>query len=108
MSCTTQLTFNSLLSKDGRCYAFDSRASGYGRGEGAVSLILKLESQAIADGDNIHAVIRSTALNQDGRTPTITSPSPEAQEQLIRECYQKAGLDPAETDYFECHGRYMP
>ncbi|KNG45819.1 polyketide synthase [Stemphylium lycopersici] len=93
-----------LLSKDGRCYAFDSRASGYGRGEGAVSLVLKLESQAIADGDNIHAVIRSTALNQDGRTPTITSPSQEAQEELIRECYQKAGLDPAETDYFECHG----
>jgi acyl transferase domain-containing protein len=108
MSYVTQLTFNSLLSKDGRCYAFDSRASGYGRGEGAVSLVLKLESQAIADGDNIHAVIRSTALNQDGRTPTITSPSQEAQEELIRDCYRRAGLDPAETDYFECHGVYMP
>lgn len=71
-------------------------------------MILKLESQAIADGDNIHAIIRSTALNQDGRTPTITSPSQEAQEELIRECYRKAGLDPAETDYFECHGGYMP
>ncbi|KAI5219448.1 putative polyketide synthase [Aureobasidium subglaciale] len=93
-----------FLSPDGKSYAFDSRANGYGRGEGVATVILKPLADAIRDGDPIRAVIRETALNQDGRTPTITSPSQEAQQALIRECYQAAGLDPAETAYVEAHG----
>ncbi|KAE8373903.1 hypothetical protein BDV26DRAFT_296514 [Aspergillus bertholletiae] len=93
-----------FLSADGKCYAFDSRASGYGRGEGVATLVLKRLSDALSAGDPIRAVIRESMVNQDGKTETITSPSLEAQERLVRSCYQKAGLDPVETQYFEAHG----
>ncbi|KAL4815104.1 hypothetical protein BDW67DRAFT_186154 [Aspergillus spinulosporus] len=93
-----------FLSADGKCYAFDSRASGYGRGEGVATLVLKRLSDAVTAGDPIRAVIRESMVNQDGKTETITSPSLEAQERLVRGCYQKAGLDPVETQYFEAHG----
>ncbi|TQN68831.1 Highly reducing polyketide synthase azaB, partial [Colletotrichum shisoi] len=92
-----------VLGADGRCFAWDSRANGYGRGEGVATLLLKPLRDAVADGDPIHAVIRETAINQDGKTPTITSPSSEAQEELIRACYRRAGLDPAKTPYVEAH-----
>ncbi|KAK4508763.1 hypothetical protein PRZ48_002502 [Zasmidium cellare] len=59
--------------------------------------------RAIADGDNIRAVIRGSALNQDGKTPTITSPSVDAQIALMRSCYRQAGLDPKDTTYVEAH-----
>jgi acyl transferase domain-containing protein len=63
---------------------------------------------ALRDGDPIRAVIRETGANQDGKTETITTPSREAQEALIREVYHKAGLDPSETTYFEAHGTGTP
>ncbi|KAH9236479.1 hypothetical protein K456DRAFT_1790252, partial [Colletotrichum gloeosporioides 23] len=67
------------------------------------TLLLKPLRDALADGDPVHAVIRETAINQDGKTPTITSPSSEAQEELIRACYRRAGLDPSKTPYVEAH-----
>ncbi|KAJ5787110.1 polyketide synthase [Penicillium paradoxum] len=93
-----------FLSGDGKSYAFDSRASGYGRGEGVATVIVKRLRDAVAMGDPIRAVIRESMLNQDGKTETITSPSQQAQEALVRECYRKAGLDPRDTQYFEAHG----
>ncbi|KAI3343373.1 hypothetical protein F4824DRAFT_507218 [Ustulina deusta] len=93
-----------LLGPTGRSYAFDKRAEGYGRGEGVVTLVLKTLAKAEADGDAIHAVIRGSASNQDGKTATITSPSEEAQAALIADCYAVAGLDPRETAFVECHG----
>ncbi|KAI0478559.1 putative polyketide synthase [Xylariaceae sp. FL0804] len=93
-----------MLSPDGRSYAFDSRANGYGRGEGVAALVIKRLSDALADNDPIRAVIRETALNQDGKTETITTPSGAAQVELMRECYHRAGLDPRGTQYFEAHG----
>ncbi|KAL8861949.1 MAG: hypothetical protein Q9178_001819 [Gyalolechia marmorata] len=92
-----------VLSADGRCYSWDSRASGYGRGEGVGALILKRLDDALRDGDHVHAVIRETAVNQDGKTTTISSPSMEAQQKLIEDCYKRAGLDLAETGYVEAH-----
>jgi acyl transferase domain-containing protein len=65
---------------------------------------LKPLDAAVRDGDPIRAVIRETAANQDGKTPTLTSPSREAQEDLIRRCYARAGLDPVNTGYVEAHG----
>ncbi|KAK0741973.1 hypothetical protein B0T21DRAFT_408828 [Apiosordaria backusii] len=97
-----------LISKDGRSYAFDSRANGYGRGEGSATIILKRLDDALRDGDPIRAIIRETGVNQDGKTETITTPSGEAQEALIRACYRKAGLDPSQTTYFEAHGTGTP
>lgn len=83
---------------------FDERANGYSRGEGIGTLILKPLQDALQDGDPIHAVIRNVASNQDGKTPGITVPSQEAQESLIIQAYSQAGIDPAETDFFEAHG----
>ncbi|KAL2807721.1 hypothetical protein BJX63DRAFT_61499 [Aspergillus granulosus] len=93
-----------LLGPDGRSYTFDHRGKGYGRGEGVATLLLKPLDAAIRDGDPIRAVIRETALNQDGKTATITSPSQEAQEDLIRTTYRNAGLNPLQTAYVEAHG----
>jgi acyl transferase domain-containing protein/NADPH:quinone reductase-like Zn-dependent oxidoreductase len=93
-----------LLGPDGRSYTFDQRAKGYGRGDGVATILLKPLADALKDGDPVRAVIRETALNQDGKTPTITSPSQEAQEELIRTCYRNAGLNPADTAYVEAHG----
>ncbi|CAM1507801.1 Fc.00g046490.m01.CDS01 [Cosmosporella sp. VM-42] len=93
-----------FLSPDGKCFAFDSRGNGYGRGEGVATIVIKRLKDAIAAGDPIRAVIRETALNQDGKTETITSPSQAAQEALMRECYSKAGIDTLGTQYFEAHG----
>jgi acyl transferase domain-containing protein/NADPH:quinone reductase-like Zn-dependent oxidoreductase len=93
-----------FLSADGKSYAFDSRASGYGRGEGVATIVVKLLKDALAAGDPIQGVIRESLLNQDGKTETITTPSLHAQKALISGCYLKAGLDPMETQYFEAHG----
>ncbi|KAK1148135.1 Type I Iterative Polyketide synthase (PKS) [Aspergillus melleus] len=94
----------SFVSPDGRCYSFDERANGYGRGEGCGVIVIKRLSDAINDGNVIRAVIRSTGSNQDGYTPGLTQPSRALQARLIRECYAKAGLDFAPTRFFEAHG----
>uniref|UniRef100_A0A8H7N2E1 Carrier domain-containing protein n=1 Tax=Bionectria ochroleuca TaxID=29856 RepID=A0A8H7N2E1_BIOOC len=93
-----------FLGSTGKSFAFDDRAQGYGRGDGVATIIIKPLSDAVRDGDPIRAVIRQTALNQDGHTPTLTSPSKEAQEELVRSCYRSAGLDPVDTTYVEAHG----
>ncbi|OIW30530.1 ketoacyl-synt-domain-containing protein [Coniochaeta ligniaria NRRL 30616] len=93
-----------FLSKDGKCYTFDSRANGYGRGEGVGIVVLKRLSDAIRDNDTIRGVIRGTSTNQDGRTSGITMPSSEAQVINIRKCYASAGLGFDQTMFVECHG----
>ena len=93
-----------FLSHESRCFSFDRRASGYARGEGFAVVILKRLSDALKAGDVIRAVIRSTASNQDGRTPGITQPSKKSQQELIKHTYRKAGLDLDKTLYFESHG----
>lgn len=92
------------LSPDGLCYSFDHRANGYSRGEGIVALVLKRISAALAAGDVVRAVIRGTGANQNGRTSIMTQPSAEAQEQLIRDVYERAGLGFEATHFFEAHG----
>ncbi|RYP64365.1 hypothetical protein DL771_008810 [Monosporascus sp. 5C6A] len=87
---------------------FDKRANGYARGEGIVAMVVKPLRLALRDGDVIRAVIRATGSNQDGRTPGLTQPSAEAQEILIRNVYQKAGLSLEDTRYVEAHGTGTP
>lgn len=93
-----------LLSPDGKSYAFDSRANGYGRGEGFAVVILKSKSAAIRDNDMIRATVRGTGCDHDGKTRGLHLPSAEAQEMLIRETYASAGLDLRDTAYCEAHG----
>ncbi|KAF6832303.1 polyketide synthase [Colletotrichum plurivorum] len=97
-----------FLSPDGISYSFDHRANGYGRGDGIAAVILKRLDHAVAAGDPIRAIIRGSALNQDGKTPTITTPSQEAQERLMGACYRSCGLDPGETGFVEAHGTGTP
>ena len=94
-----------LLSSTGRCYPFDERGKGYGRGEGVVVLVLKRLDDAIRNRDPIRAVIRSTAIGQDGYTPqNITYPNGQAQADLARTAYARAGLRPEDVAYVEAHG----
>ncbi|KAI0470405.1 putative polyketide synthase [Xylariaceae sp. FL0804] len=93
-----------LINKDGRCYTFDDRGTGYGRGEGVAVFVLKRLDRALADGDPVHAVIAESGSNQDGKTAGIFLPNPDAQEALVRSVYQRAGLDPRETLFVEAHG----
>ena len=93
-----------MLSPDGRCKTFDAAANGYVRGEGCGIVVLKRLAEAEADGDRIWAVIRATALNQDGASPGLTVPSGPAQEGVIEAALERAGIAPADVDYVEAHG----
>ncbi|MCB9761282.1 MAG: SDR family NAD(P)-dependent oxidoreductase [Alphaproteobacteria bacterium] len=106
LSPTVTVSFSKtgFMAPDGRCKAFDARADGYVRGEGAGAVVLKPLAQAQADGDRIYAVIRGTAVNQDGRTNGLIAPSPQSQEAVLREACQRAGVAPAQVQYIEAHG----
>lgn len=97
----------SFLSPNGLCHSFDSRADGYSRGEGFGVVLIKRLDDAIRDGDPVRAIIRSSGSNQDGRTPGVTQPSREMQAELIRDTYNKAGLDFSHTRFIEAHGMYL-
>lgn len=101
---TGVLSSMSFTSPDGRCYAFDPRASGYGRGEGVAAIVLKPLSAALADGDSIRAVIRGTGVSSDGKTNGITLPSDWGQKQALEMAYADAGLRPQDTYFVEAHG----
>jgi acyl transferase domain-containing protein/acyl carrier protein len=97
-----------VLAPDGRCRAFDAAASGMVRGEGCAVVVLKRLSHAIEDRDNIFALIRSTAVNQDGPSSGLTVPNGPAQEALIRQALASAELKPDDIDYVEAHGTGTP
>ncbi|MES9511418.1 acyltransferase domain-containing protein [Streptomyces sp. NPDC000609] len=91
-------------SPDGRSKSFDASADGYGRGEGGGVLVLKRLSDAQRDGDRVLALIRGSAVHQDGKTEGIMAPSEEAQRHLLRRTYAMNGIDPLSVDYVEAHG----
>ncbi|WP_234332332.1 type I polyketide synthase, partial [Streptomyces sp. NRRL F-5650] len=91
------------LSPDGRCYTFDSRANGYVRGEGGGFVLLKPLAQALRDGDHIHGVLRGSAVNNGGGD-SLTAPSRQAQEDVLRRAYTAAGVRPEDIQYVELHG----
>jgi acyl transferase domain-containing protein/aryl carrier-like protein len=94
----------SMLSSDGRCKAFDATGNGFVRGEGVGVVVLKSLSSALEDSDEIYAVVRGTAVNQDGRTNGITVPSEKAQARMVREACSFAGIRPENIQYVEAHG----
>ncbi|KAI1278192.1 putative polyketide synthase [Xylaria sp. FL0933] len=93
-----------FLSPTSACHTFDTSADGYARAEGVNAIYIKRLSSAITDKNPIHAVIRGTAINSNGKTPGITLPSAKMQEVVVRRAYQTAGLEFDDTDYIECHG----
>jgi acyl transferase domain-containing protein len=96
------------LAPDGRCKTFDEAADGYGRGEGAVALVLKPLSSARRDRDRVYAVITGSAVNADGASGGLTVPSAAAQMAVIRRALTRAGWAPADVDYVEAHGTGTP
>ncbi|MFD0412571.1 type I polyketide synthase [Streptomyces sp. NPDC127108] len=96
------------LSPDGRCYTFDARANGYVRGEGGAVVVLKTLRRALADGDRVHAVLRGSAVNNDGGGAGLTVPHEDAQRDLLRRAHERAGTAPAEVGYVELHGTGTP
>ena len=93
-----------MMAPNGKCKAFDASADGFVRSEGCGIVVLKRLSDALADGDNIRAVIRGSAVNQDGRSSGLTVPNGPAQEAVIRQALEAAKLEPGAIDYVEAHG----
>jgi myxalamid-type polyketide synthase MxaB len=93
-----------MLSADGRCKTFDAAADGYVRGEGCGVVVLKRLSDAQRDGDPILALIRSSSVNQDGRSGGLTVPNGPSQEAVIRKALEQGKVDPSLVDYIEAHG----
>ncbi|MES2733190.1 MAG: SDR family oxidoreductase [Bacteroidota bacterium] len=92
------------LSKTGKCRTFDKDADGFVRGEGAGLLLLKKLSEAEKDGDQIYAVIRGSAVNNNGYNANLPATSVEGQKEALTEAYRMAGIAPKDVHYVEAHG----
>lgn len=97
-----------MLSSDGFCKTFSSKADGYVRSEGCAVFYLKPLKKAQQDGDPILSVICATGVNQDGASGGLTVPYGPAQESLIRQTLNKANINPEDIDYVEAHGTGTP
>ncbi|WP_051680625.1 SDR family NAD(P)-dependent oxidoreductase [Vibrio rhizosphaerae] len=93
-----------MLTSERDCHVFDARAKGYVRGEGCGVVVLKRLSDALQDGDRIHAVIKSVAINHDGHSSGLTVPNGSAQEAVIQSALAQANLRAEDIQYVEAHG----
>lgn len=93
-----------MLAPDGRCKTFDARANGFGRGEGCGVMAVKRLADALRDGDRVRAVIRGTAVNQDGRSTDLTAPNGLAQQDVIRRALRNGRVEPCAVTFIEAHG----
>jgi malonyl CoA-acyl carrier protein transacylase len=92
------------ISPDGHCKAFDATADGYVRSEGCAMVVMKRLSEAINDGDKILALVKGSAINQDGKSNGLAAPNGLAQQKVIRQALDNAGLKAADIGYIETHG----
>ncbi|HWS56671.1 MAG TPA: polyketide synthase, partial [Pyrinomonadaceae bacterium] len=98
-----------ISSPDGHCRAFDADARGTVGGNGVAVVVLKSLAAALADGDYVHAVIKGSAVNNDGsRKIGFTAPSVEGQAAVIAEALAMAGVEPETVTYVEAHGTGTP
>lgn len=106
LSPETSIDFsrNHMLSPDGRCKAFSAEANGFGRGEGCGLIVLKRLSDIDPERDNVLALIRGTAINQDGASSGLTAPNGPSQQRVILDALKNGNLEPSQIDYIEAHG----
>ncbi|KAJ4859714.1 KR domain-containing protein [Trichoderma breve] len=97
-----------FLSPTSACHTFDTSADGYARAEALNAIYITRLSSAMKSDRKVHAVIRGTAINANGKTPGITLPDAKMQAAVIRKAYENAGLSFSDTDYVECHGTGTP
>src|ERR1700730_16043497 len=102
----TMITFSHahMLAPAGGCKTSDAAADGYVRGEGCGVIVIKRLEDAIRDGDRIRAVIRGSAINQDGASGGLTVPNGVAQQRVIADALKRAGVAPSDVGYLEAHG----
>lgn len=93
-----------FLSPTGGCKPFDASADGYCRAEGCGVFILKRVSDAIAENDRIHAIIKGVEVNQNGNAHSITHPHSKTQIELFERLFRKANVEPASISVVEAHG----
>ena len=93
-----------MLSPHGRCHAFDSRADGFVRGEGAGVVVLKRLTDAVRDGDRVLGVVRGSAVNQDGRSNGLTAPNAPSQRDVLTRALRSADVAAGTVHYIETHG----
>jgi polyketide synthase PksN len=93
-----------MEASDGITRTFDDNSDGTGMGEGVGTVFLKPLHQAEKDGDFIHAVIKGSAINQDGTTVGITAPNPSAQTKVVKKAWENAHINPESISYIEAHG----
>ncbi|WP_280464258.1 polyketide synthase Pks13 [Nocardia cyriacigeorgica] len=104
----TTLGFAPGVAKDGHIKAFSADADGMVRSEGAGLVVLKRLVDAERDGDHIYAVVKGSAVNNDGRSNGLLAPNPDAQADVLRRAYRDAGIKPSAVDYIEAHGTGTP
>ncbi|WP_280314431.1 polyketide synthase Pks13 [Nocardia wallacei] len=92
------------VAKDGHIKAFSADADGMVRSEGGGMVVLKRLADAERDGDRILAVVKGSAVNNDGRSNGLLAPNPDAQAEVLRRAYRDAGIAPSSVDYVEAHG----
>lgn len=92
-------SYSQMVSPEGRCFTFDQSANGYLRGEGTSGILMKY-----GNDDNKQAILRSSALGQDGRSASLTAPNGPAQEEMIWRAVREGGMKPPESTCWECHG----
>ncbi|MGB3354020.1 MAG: type I polyketide synthase, partial [Mycobacterium sp.] len=93
-----------MLSPHGKCHAFDSRADGFVRGEGAGVVVLKRLTDAVRDGDRVLGVVRGSAVNQDGRSNGLTAPNAPSQRDVLTRALRSADVAAGTVHYIETHG----
>lgn len=98
------LTKAGFSSPGGRCRSFDGGADGYVRSEGGGMVVLKPLHQALADHDSVYAVIRGSAVGQDGHSNGLTAPHRQAQEAVLRAAYDRAKVSPGDVQFVETQG----
>lgn len=98
------LSQQKFAASDGRCRSFGEGGDGYVPGEGVGAVLLKSLDQAIEDGDNIYAVIKSSAINHGGKTTGYTVPNPSMQSSVICDALDRGNINPRTINYIEAHG----